>query len=443
MRHILFSFFLLCAGMASFSANAELKAEHYTLENGMKVVVVERPGTGVVTHMVWMNVGSSVEPEGKSGVAHYLEHMMFKETESLNVNEYSRTIERLGGKNNAFTGRDFTAFYVSIGAQYLPQVMKLEAERMMRLTPSNESFTSEKKVILEERAMRIDNQPSSQLGEAMQSALFYHHPYRIPIIGWQHEIRALTLDDVMTFYHTHYHPANALLLVVGDVKAEKVLEEAKKYYGEWKPADDVLPAPLQEPPHLAATTLTLHHPGVKQKQWVMAYVTPSLGLGDQSLIFPMMVFSGVLGQGKNSLLYQEMGVKERMLVDIGTDYESFSKGPGLFTVYAVPQETASLKTFKTRYRQMVHKVAMEGVPAEELERVKNSLKAEAIYARDGNAAIAFPFGELLMLGKDETYFNDWDDTIGKVTNEDVKRAAQFIDQLPSPVTGILLPEKKS
>lgn len=437
--HILAALWL--AAFAS-PALAKLDAEHYALPNGMKVVVVERPGTDVITHMIWFDVGSTYEPQGKSGIAHYLEHLVFKETEELGVNEYSRRIEAMGGNNNAFTGRDFTAYYVSIGAQNLEAVMDLEAERLMRLNPSQESFDSEKGVILEERAMRIDNQPVQQLQEAMMSALFKHHQYRIPIIGWEHEIKALTLKDAMDFYHYYYQPKNATMLVVGDVKAEDVYRLAKKHFGSWRARPEAKPLILEEPPRKADILLTLHHPGVKQPQWIYMYTAPSLGVGNQKDIFPLMVLSELLGSGKTSLLYKEMAVKNKIAIDTGSDYDDFMRGPGTFTVYATPVEGAAREEFYAGYLRILNEVAEKGVPAQELERIKNKLKASSIYARDGNTAIAYLLGQLLVLGKDESYFNAWEDSIDAVSADDIRSAAELLLKSEPPVAGVLLPEVK-
>lgn len=422
-------------------ALAKLDAKHYELPNGLKVVVVERPGTEVVTHMMWFDVGSTYEPQGKSGIAHYLEHLVFKETEELGVNEYSRRIEAMGGNNNAFTGRDFTAYYVSIGAQHLEEVMDLEAERLQRLQPSQESFDSEKGVILEERAMRIDNQPVQQLQESMLSALFRHHQYRIPIIGWEHEIKALTLKDAMDFYHHYYQPRNATMLVVGDVEANEVYALARKHFGNWRPQPEAKQLLLVEPPRKGEITIKLHHPGVRQPQWLYMYTAPSLGVGDQKIIFPLMVLSELLGSGKTSLLYKKMAVEEQLVIDTGCDYDDFMRGPGTFTVYATPREGASREDFYRAYQHIVRNVAENGVSAEELTRVKNKLKAASVYSRDGNTAIAYMLGQLLVLGKDESYFNRWEDSIDAVGNYDIKAAAALLLKSDPPVAGVLLPEE--
>ncbi len=430
---------LLCLIPVSVCASETLNASHFTLKNGLEVVVLPQHRLPIVTHMLWFKAGAADEPPGKSGIAHYLEHMMFKGTKKLKEGEYSDTIERLGGEHNAFTSQDFTGYYVSIAREHLPKIMELEAERLLYLAPSEEAFLKERDVIMEERNSRIDNHPTQKLGEAMTAALFRNHPYRIPVIGWKHEILALTREDVMEYKRTHYYPNNAILLLAGDIEPEEARKLAARYYGRWRPADMPPRSWPTEPPLRVSQQLTLHHANVKQPQWRRYYPAPSLVSGDTTQAFALMMLEGLLGDGRASILHRELVEKRKIAVAADLSYNGFALGPGSISVFLTPAEGVSLQALGKAYEEVIARWLQTPPETKDLERVKSRSKADSIYARDGVEDMATTFGQLLMLGKDEAFFNHWEASVDNVTPEQVAQAAQRYLRDNIAVTGYLLP----
>ncbi len=420
---------------------ATLHAESFTLENGLEVQLVPYTRAPVVTHMLWFRVGAAGEPEGVSGVAHYLEHMLFKGTENVADGEYTRRIERLGGEHNAFTGQDFTAYYVTIAKEHLSVVMELEADRMQFLDA--EGYDSERDVIIEERRTRIDNRPSAMLAEKMDAELFAGHPYHIPIIGWPQDIAGLSKADVTDFYQTHYRPGNAVLVLVGDITLAEARELTERYYGSWQPVDvperiwpDYVPSAVSEP-------ITLHHPEVQQPVFRREYPAPSLKWGDTDRAFPLMLLADLLGDGRTSWLYQRL-VKERQLaVSASASYNAFTLGPSSISVALSPAPGVSMGELTAAYKEELAAFLEQDIAPRALERVKNRQKAAAIYMRDGIQGQAYILGQLLMLGFDAGFFSSWADRLDAVTAETVKAAARITLDDTYAVTGHLLPQEEA
>lgn len=429
-----------CVLFLALPAAAEgLKSEGFTLENGLKVRVIEYRRAPVVTHMIWLKTGAADDPPGISGVAHYLEHMMFKGTPGVPDGQYTKRIERMGGEHNAFTGADFTAYYVTIAKEHLPEVMKLEADRMQNLRPSG--FDSEREVIIEERRSRIDNRPEALLAEHMAGKLFAGHPYGIPIIGWKDEMARLTAGDVMEYYRTHYHPTAAVLVLVGDITAKEARPLAEKYYGGWRPAN----VPGRDWPAYSylkkAQRVSLRHPEVREPVWARDYPAAGLVWGEKNRAFPLMLLADLLGGGRTGYLYRELVVSRKLAVAADASYNPFSLGPATFGVSLSPVRGVSLEALEKAYEEELRTFMENEIAPRDLERVKNSLKAAAVYLRDGLQGQAFTLGQLLMLGYDAAFFDEWTRKIDAVNAEDVKAAARETLQMPHSVTGALLPGK--
>ena len=382
---------LFCGSVIFSSADTARAAifnpETFTLNNGMQVVVVSNHRVPVVTHMVWYKVGAMDEPPGKSGLAHYFEHLMFKGTDTLKPGEFSKIVAENGGRENAFTAQDYTGYYQSVAVDRLELMMKIEANRMTRLALTEDVIKPERQVILEERSSRTDNNPAAQLSEQTATALFMNHPYRIPVIGWSHEIEALTLDDLTTFYRQWYRPNNAILVVSGDVTAAQVRPLAEKYYG-------VIPAkPLparvnwKEPPLLTDRRITLTHARVRQPAWSRRFPAPSARYGDATLAYPLQVLAEILSGGATSRLYKSLVVDDKIAASAGAWYDDHARGPGVFGFYASPApgggKDAASDVTEGVERAMIaqlDKLITGGVTDGEVEKAINRLQASAMWA---------------------------------------------------------------
>ena len=246
---------------------ADIQIEEFTLSNGMPVILVPNHRVPAVNHTLWLPVGAADDPRGASGLAHYHEHLMFKGTPKNSEGTYERMVESLGGETNAFTGADYTGFYVTIATEHLEKIMALEADRFQHLAPSANDYAKEREVIIEERRSRIENQPMALIKEQINAALYQHHPYQIPIIGWMHEMQTLSAEDAKQFYDTYYHAGNMVLVVAGDIKRDELKRLAEKYYGTIPAKPDYQRNWVNEPPQRAARQVVLRHPQVKQPQY--------------------------------------------------------------------------------------------------------------------------------------------------------------------------------
>ena len=428
---------------ASAACAAEPAISNFTLKNGLEVIVIENHRVPAVSHTIWYRIGAADDPQGKSGLAHYHEHAMFLGTANYKSGEYADIVTRQGGEQNAFTSRDLTGYYINIAKEKLPLAMELEADRMRGLVLSDADMAKEREIIIEERRMRIENNPGALLSEQVNAAMFLHHPYHIPTIGWMHEMQKLSKNDVLDFHKTWYHPNNAILIVSGDVTPPQVRALAEKYYG---PLPKVaVPARVwnQEPPHNTARHITMHHVNVKQPEWVKNYMAPSMKYGKSEEAMPLLVLSQLLGGGKGSRLYQALVVKQKLAVGIDVDYDGFSIGPGDFSVSATPQEQVSVETLEKAVNGELAAFLASNISDEEFARAKAGLKAQSIYAREGLSGVAQIMGYIRMIGLNQDFFTRWPYMIDAVTKEQVMQAAQDTLQDKQSVTALLLPEEKA
>ncbi len=425
---------------------ADFLARTFRLENGLQVVVIPDHRAPIVTQMVWYRIGAADEPLGKSGIAHVLEHLMFKGTKAVPGGEFSKIVARNGGRDNAFTDQDYTAYFQNVAADRLELIMKLEADRMANLALTEEAFAPELKVVIEERRMRTDNQPLAQLLEQMQAVQYLVHPYRVPIIGWMHELEKLTLADAQEVYRRYYAPNNAILVIAGDVTLEQVRRLAEKYYGAI-PARDTPPRQrAKEPPQIAARRIVLTDAKVRQSRIIRSYLAPSSVAGRTGDAVPLQVLAEILGGGTTSRLYQDLVVKRRIAATAGAFYDPDTLDQTTFGIYAIPkpgppEEAAALaREVETAADAVIAAVIESGVTDDELARARETLVAAAVYARDSAFGMANVYGRALAIGETVEDVAAWPDRVRAVTVDDVQRAARDLFDIRRSVTGVLLPE---
>jgi zinc protease len=413
-------------------------AEH-KLGNGMTIVVIPDHRAPVVTHMVWYRNGSADDPPGKSGIAHFLEHLMFKGTEKHPKGAFSEAVAEIGGQENAFTGNDYTAYFQRVAKEHLGLMMSYEADRMTGLILTDEIVAPERDVVLEERRMHSDADPSSQLSEAMQAAVFTHHPYGVPVIGWGHEIEGLGREDALAYYSRFYTPENAILVVAGDVEPEEALRLAEVHYGPIRPRGEppVRKRP-REPKPVARRTVTVTDDKVEQPSWQRVYLTPSHATGAPGESEALEVLAHLLGGGQTSYLYRALVVESRKAVAAGAYYAGSALDDTRFYLFGMPSEGVTLAELDDAFDAALEGFVAQGVAADELERGKTRLIAEAVYAQDSQATLARWYGASLATGLTIADVQAWPSRIEAVTAEDVVAAARKWLDRRGAVTGYLL-----
>ncbi|MGH6863515.1 MAG: M16 family metallopeptidase [Methylocella sp.] len=408
------------------------------LANGLDIVIIEDHRAPVVTHMVWYRNGSADDPPGKSGIAHFLEHLMFKGTKANPQGKFSELVADLGGQENAFTSNDYTAYFQRLAKEHLGVCMEYEADRMKNLVLAGEVVSTERDVVLEERRMRTDSDPSNQLNEAVQAALFTQHPYGKPIIGWSHEIESLERSDALAYYDRFYTPENAILVVAGDVAAKYVIGLAEKYYGP-VPARGEPPKRFRprEPEPRAHRLVTLFDEKVEQPSHQSVFLVPSYKSAAPGEAEALEVLAHLLGGGQTSLLFKTLVMDGKLAVAAGAHYQGTAVDDTRFYVFAVPSPGVGLAAIDAAIDAAVARAA-QGVPETDVQRAKTRLVAEAIYAQDNQATLAQWYGASLAAGLRLEDVAQWPERIEAVTSDDVKKAALWLDKRRS-VTGFLLP----
>lgn len=445
MARLIFGAALLGAAHTSLAYAETAPAAHrlhvdtFTLANGLDVVVIPDHRAPVVTHMVWYRAGAADELLGESGIAHFLEHLMFKGTRAHPAGEFSNVIAELGGEENAFTSYDYTAYFQRVAKEHLRTMMEFEADRMTGLLLSDDVIVPERNVVLEERRQRTDNNPDARLGEQMMAALYSRHPYGIPIIGWEKEITELDRSHAMAFYERFYTPNNAILVVAGDVTADEVRQLAEETYGKIERRIETGPRLRErEPEPEAARRVTLSDPRVQQPSLSRYYTAPSYTTADGLQAHALDLLSVILGDGGTSRLHRALVVEQGLAAAAQTYYSGDALDGGRFIIYAVPRRDVSLETLEAALDAELERVVREGVTADELTRARTRLIAEAIYAQDSQSQLARVFGATLTTGGTIDTVLNWPDRIQEVTREDVQAAAADVLQLRRSVTGLLL-----
>jgi zinc protease len=389
--------------------------------------------------MVWYKVGSADETAGKSGLAHFLEHLMFKGTKKNPLGRYSQTVATLGGQENAFTTDDYTAYYQRVPRERLKTLMEFESDRMTGLVLTDEVVKPELQVVLEEQNMRVANNPGARLGEAVEAALYLNHPYGRPVIGWRHEIEKLDREGALAFYRRFYTPNNAVLVVAGDVTAEEVKTLAEATYGKVERVAEVPPRVRpKEPVQEAARTVTLADARVTQPSLRRIYLAPSSTTAEPGESEALDVLSSILGSGSNSRLYQALVIDKDIALSVGAGYDGTALDYSPFQVSATPKPGITLPQIEAAMDAVLAEVIDKGVTAEELARSKNGLIASAAYAQDNQTTLARWFGAALATGLTVEQVQSWPDRISRVTADSVRAAARrYLDKRRS-VTGYLI-----
>ncbi|WP_375698835.1 M16 family metallopeptidase [Pseudophaeobacter sp. TrK17] len=416
----------------------------FALDNGMEVVVVEDHRVPVVQHMVWYRAGSADEPIGQSGVAHFLEHLLFKGTDTLAPGELSATVAANGGRDNAFTSYDYTAYYQRVASDRLELMMRMESDRMVNLRLSEEEIVTEREVILEERNQRTDNSPRALFGEQLNAAQYLNHRYGQPVIGWRHEMEALDIDDALSFYGTFYAPNNAILVVSGDVDPAEVKSLAETYYGAL-PANPDLPkvrARSKEPPQNAERRLIFRDPRVAQPYVQRSYLATERNAGAQEEAAALYLLAELLGGGSTSYLSNALQFDQQVAVYTGAFYSGVSLDKTSFDFLIVPAEGVSLDQAEAALDATVSAFLAEGVDAEQLERIKLQLRASEIYARDNVDGIANRYGRALTSGLTVQDVQDWPQILQSVTSDEIIAAAQNLLRPEASVTGWMMRQEE-
>jgi zinc protease len=435
--------FLALAVAAATAANLCRAAEvaevaDLRLDNGLEIVVVPDHRTPVVTHMIWYRVGSADETPGKSGLAHFLEHLMFKGTARTPAGKFAQAINEVGGQENAFTSSDYTAFYQRVPREQLETVMGFEADRMTGLVLTDANVLPERDVVLEEQNQRVANDPAARLTEQVQAALYLNHPYGRPVIGWRHEIEALTREDALAFYRRFYTPNNAIVVVAGDVSAEEIAALARATYAKVpRRSEPGARARPQEPEPVSMRQVTLADPRVAQPSLQRSYLVPSFAAG-QADAEALDLLAHILGAGQTSRLYRALVVDQGVAVDAGAWYQGLNLDATRFGVYGSPRPGIGLQRLEAALDAVIADVAEHGVTADELARAKTRLIADFVYAQDNQLTLARFYGLALTTGFTLADLRARPERIRAVGADAVREAARrWLDKRRS-VTGYLV-----
>ncbi len=430
--------------MVAFSGPARAdsagpKVADYSLENGLELVVIEDHRAPVVTHMIWYRVGAADETPGKTGLAHFLEHLMFKGTLAHPAGEFSKVVARMGGRENAFTANDYTGYFQRVPSAKLGEVMAFEADRMTGLVLTDEVVLPERDVILEERNQRIENNPRAKLGVQMDAALYLNHPYGKPVIGWRSEMENLSREDAINFYRRFYGPNNAVVVIAGDVTPEEALRLAKETYGKIEPRADIPPRRRpEEPPPMAARSLTLADARVENPVVQRDYLVPSFSTARRGESEALEVLARILGGGSNSRLYRALVVDQKIAVAAGAWYDSTALDSTKLGIYGSPRPDVALPELEKAIDAVIESIVAAGITEEELERAKTKLIADAVYAQDSQASMARWYGSALMTGATVHDVARWPERIRAVTAAEVQQAARHWFDKRRSVTGYLI-----
>ncbi|SMP02043.1 M16 family metallopeptidase [Shimia sagamensis] len=438
---------LVCAlalGVVSaLPAQAEDQVTDFMLENGMQVVVVEDHRAPVVMHMVWYKAGSADEKPGVSGVAHFLEHLLFKATDTLESGEFSATVAANGGRDNAFTSFDVTAYHQRVAADRLELMMTMESDRMVNIRLGEEEILTERDVIIEERNQRVENNPGALFREQLNASQYLNHRYGIPIIGWRHEMEALGLEDALEYYGTYYAPNNAILIVAGDVEPEEVKALAEQYYGVI-PANPDLPerARPSEPPQTSARRMEFYDARVAQPYVTRSYLAPERNPGDQRGAAALTLLAELLGGGQTSVLSQKLQFEDKNSIYATSWYRGTSLDATTFNLLTVPAPGIEMQEAEDAMDAVVVEFMETGVDEAHLERIKMQLRASQIYERDNVDSVANRYGRGLTSGLTIADIQEWPEILQSITPEEIMAAAEMIFDRKKSVTGWLLTEEE-
>ncbi|MEM9198556.1 MAG: pitrilysin family protein [Pseudomonadota bacterium] len=430
---------VLSAAFGTIEGRADTPVTTFTLDNGMDVVVIEDHRAPVVTHMVWYRVGAADEPPGKSGIAHFLEHLMFKGTDEIPEGAFSKIVAANGGQDNAFTAQDYTAYFQRIATDRLEIVMKMEADRMIDLVLSDAVVLPERDVVLEERNTRTDNSPGALFGEQRRAAQYLNHPYAVPIIGWRHEIEELDRGDALDFYAAHYAPNNAILIVAGDVAPDEVRRLAEIHYGPIAANPD-LPERVrpQEPPQTAPRRVVYEDAKVREPYVIRTYLAPERNAGDQREAAALSLLASLLGGSDiTSVMGRTLQIERKIALGAGAYYSATSLDPSIFGLYVFPVPGVSLAEAEAALDEVIAEFLETGPDPAQLERVRSQIRASEIYARDSQTGLARKYGVALTSGLTVEDVAAWPDVLQSITGDEITAAARSLFDLDQSVTGWL------
>jgi zinc protease len=416
----------------------------FTLDNGMEVVVIEDRRAPAVTHMVWYRAGAADEPGGSSGVAHFLEHLMFKGTATLAPGEFSATVAANGGDDNAFTSWDYTAYFQRVATDRLGLMMQMEADRMINLRLTEAEVLTERQVILEERDQRTESDPNAIAREQVRAALFLNHRYGQPIIGWQHEMEALDMDDVLAWYDLYYSPNNATLVVAGDVSPDEVRALAEEIYGPI-PAEPNLPPRIraQEPPQRSERRLIYADPRVSQDYLTRSYIAPARDPGDQTTAAALVYLAELLGGSSfTSLLGERLTFDQNIALYTGAGYDGANLDDGTFSVTVLPAEGVTLQEAEDAMDAVLAEFLETGPDPDDMERIRTQLRASEIYALDNVESTARRYGAALSQSLTVQDVQDWPRLLQEVTADDVMAAARTVLNRNASVTAWIVADRE-
>ena len=437
MKHVASRLTAALVALWAHSAVAEQPVTTFTLDNGLEVVVIEDNRAPVVTHMVWYRVGAADEPRGVSGIAHFLEHLMFKGTDEIPDGAFSKIIAANGGQDNAFTSYDYTAYHQKIAADRLEMVMRMEADRMVDVVITEDHIVAERDVVLEERSSRTDNSPGALFQEQVRAALYLNHAYGVPVVGWRHEIEELSLDDALEFYDRFYAPDNAIVVVAGDVTPERVRALAETYYGPLTPSGRPPDPRPSEPPQLAPRRMEMSDPRVGQEYMLRHYLVPAYSSDDPGTAAALSVLAAVLGDGITSRFSHALQVERGIAIGSGASYSPRARDLTEFTIYGVPAAGTSLAEIEAALDEILAEVIETGPTEAELERIRRVMRASRIFGQDNVASQARLYGGALALGFTVADVQGWQDVVDAVTPADVQAVAREYLRIESSVTGWL------
>ncbi|PTX57655.1 zinc protease [Litoreibacter ponti] len=428
---------LIAPVLLALPAAAEDKITTFTLDNGLEAVVLEDHRAPVVVHMLWYKAGAADEPAGASGVAHFLEHLLFKATEEMEAGEFSAVVEANGGSDNAFTSWDYTGYFQRIAADRLELMMKMEADRMRNIRLTEEDIITERKVILEERAQRTDSDPGALFGEQRRAAQYLNHPYGIPIIGWRHEMEELDMDDALAFYKKFYAPNAAVLIVAGDVEPDEVKALAEKYYGPLEPTPGLGERDrVEEPPQLAERRIVFEDPRVAQPYVIRSYLAPERDPGEQETAAALTLLAQILGGSSNtSVLGRALQQDSQKAVYTSAFYNGMNYDDTTFGIFVVPAPGLTLQQAEDDMDAVIAQFMQDGVDPEQLERVKSQIRASLVYERDDVSGLGREYGASLTSGLTVQDVQDWPKILDAVTADDIMQAAALVFDRDKAVTG--------
>lgn len=418
-----------------------------TLENGMRVIIVPDHRSPVVLHSVWFQAGSVDEAEGVTGIAHMLEHMMFKSTKNRTNEEREKLIQRNGAQENAFTSRDYTAYYQKVAKDRLGLMMDQEADRMVNLALTDEVFQPERKVVLEERQLRTESNPVNRFYEKLVSKHFGKHPYEHPVIGWREDIEGYKLQDNLDWYNTHYAPNNATMILVGDITLDEALPMVKKHYGDLKPAETPKRKLPEQPLREEEVRFVEVDKDVQVPLFVQFYRAPSAqakvaGIhGDTADAPALEVLADILGGGQTSRLYKALVTEQKIADSASSGYDETGAGESSIDVYAQPKPDVTLDRIEKAVDDVIAELLKKGVTEDEVSRSIMALKSSHVYGQDDLFNTVYRLGLWLMAGGDTKGYNAYIGKVESVTKGDVLRVAKKYFVKQHRTTGLLVAEE--